>query len=297
MEHVNLGIISIRKEDLNDEHSENEMLFLNRAASEILNQPRHKYWHRFARQVPWFATEVKQLSNGGKKLLEIGSESQQKQLSLEVVNIHFLETPYLIITFQDIHSEIEQKEMEAWHNIIRVLAHEMLNSFTPVSSLAATIKTMTENDKGETLITTDIDNEVLTDINLAAATIKKRADGLLDFVKDYRTISNVPVPKIAKENIKDFLQSVERLMKPFLEEHDIPLKIGLVPSNATLQFDSQLIEQIFINIIGNSIHALKKVENPLISITCEVKDLQTIIAITDNGKGISDDILKQIFIP
>jgi len=257
LEHVNLGIISIRKEDLNNEHehSENEIIFLNRAASEILSQPRHKYWHRFARQIPWFANEIKQLSKGGKKLLEIGSESQQKQLSLEVINIHFLEVPYLIITFQDIHSEIEQKEMEAWHNVIRVLAHEMLNSFTPVSSLAATIKTMTENEKGEPLKISEIDDEVLRDINLAAATIKKRADGLLDFVKDYRTISNVPVPKIKNVNVKDFLQSIERLMNPVLEENGIPLKIGLVPSKATLQFDSQLIEQIFINIIGNSIHA------------------------------------------
>ena len=297
LEHVNLGIISIRKEDIDDEHSENEILFLNRAASEILKQPRHKYWHRLARQVPWFANEIKQLSSGGKKLLEISKDSQQKQLSLEVVNIHFLEIPYLIITFQDIHSEIEQKEMEAWHNVIRVLAHEMLNSFTPVSSLAATIKTMTENDKGEILKTTNIEDEALRDINLGAATIKKRADGLLDFVKDYRTISNVPIPKMKTVNIKDFLQSVERLMKPVLEEKSIPLKIGLVPSNATLQFDTQLIEQVFINIIGNSIFAFEKQENPAISITCEVKDLQTIISITDNGKGIPDDILKQIFIP
>ena len=198
LEHVNLGIISIRKEDLDDDHAENEILFLNRAASEILNQPRHKYWHRFARQVPWFANEVKLLSNGGKKLLEVGSETQQKQLSLEVVNIHFLEIPYLIITFHDIQSEIEQKEMEAWHNVIRVLAHEMLNSFTPVSSLAGTIKSMTENENHELLKTSEIDDEILTDINLAAATIKKRADGLLDFVKDYRTISNVPVPKITR---------------------------------------------------------------------------------------------------
>jgi nitrogen fixation/metabolism regulation signal transduction histidine kinase len=297
LEHVNLGIISIRKDDLDEEQSENEILFLNRAASEILDQPRHKYWHRFARQIPWFAHEVNLLSNGGKKLLEMGKETQQKQLSLEVVNIHFLEIPYLIITFQDIHSEIEQKEMEAWHNVIRVLAHEMLNSFTPVSSLAATIKSMTENDENETLKMADIDDEIITDVNLAAATIKKRSDGLLDFVKDYRTISNVPVPKIKNVNIKDFLQSIERLMSSVLEEKGIPLKIGLVPSKATLQFDSKLIEQIFINIIGNSIHALKKKENPLISINCEVRDLQTIIFVTDNGKGISDDILKQIFIP
>ena len=103
--------------------------------------------------------------------------------------------------------------------------------------------------------------------------------------------------KSQEVNVKEFLQSIERLMKPVLEEKNIPLKIGLVPSNAILQFDSKLIEQIFINIIGNSVFALEKKENPLISINCEVKDLQTIISVTDNGKGIPDDILKQIFIP
>jgi len=229
--------------------------------------------------------------------LEVGNETQQKQLSLEVVNIHFLEIPYLIITFHDIQSEIEQKEMEAWHNVIRVLAHEMLKSFTPVSSLAGTIKSMTENENHELLKTAEIDDEIITDINLAAATIKKRADGLLDFVKDYRTISNVSIPKIAKVNVKGFLQSIERLMKPVLEDKNISLKIGIIPSNAILQFDSKLIEQIFINIIENSIFALEHQENPLISINCDVKDLQTIISISDNGKGIPEHILKQIFNP
>ena len=89
----------------------------------------------------------------------------------------------MIITFQDIRSEIEQKEIEAWHNVIRILAHEMLNSFTPVSSLASTIKSITENEKGELLNQDQLDSEDIQDINLAASTIKKRSDGLLVFVK------------------------------------------------------------------------------------------------------------------
>ena len=109
--------------------------------------------------------------------------------------------PYLIIAFQDIRSEIEQKEIEAWHNVIRILAHEMLNSFTPVSSLASTIKSMTESEDGSILEMNELDNEDLRDINMAATTIKKRSDGLLVFVKDYRTISNVPIPKPLPINV------------------------------------------------------------------------------------------------
>jgi nitrogen fixation/metabolism regulation signal transduction histidine kinase len=107
----------------------------------------------------------------------------------------------LIITFQDIRSEIEQKEIEAWHNVIKILAHEMLNSFTPVSSLASTMKAMTENEKGELLTLDQMDAEDVHDINMAASTIKKRSEGLLEFVKDYRTISNVPVPILTSINV------------------------------------------------------------------------------------------------
>ena len=120
--------------------------------------------------------------------MDFGDEFEHKQLSLEVIEFQLLNHPYLIITFQDIRSEIEQKEIEAWHNVIRVLAHEMLNSFTPVSSLASTIKDITDEENGV------LDLDDIKDINLAATTIKKRSDGLLAFVKDYRTISNVPVP-------------------------------------------------------------------------------------------------------
>ena len=168
LEHVNLGIISIRKDDLYDKHSDQEILFLNQAACKILHQPQHKYWHRLASHVPWLATEVKNLSNGGKTLVDFGDEIQRNQLSLEVLEIKLLKSPYLIITFQDIRSEIEQKEIEAWHNVIRILAHEMLNSFTPVSSLASTIKTITETDKGEIESEGNLDKEDLEDINTAA---------------------------------------------------------------------------------------------------------------------------------
>ena len=297
LEHVNLGIISIKKSDLNDVQSEAEMLFLNKAACSILQQPQHKYWHRFANYVPWFVNEVKNISSGGKSLVEFGDETERKQLSLEVVEIQLLNTPYLIICFQDIRSEIEQKEIEAWHNVIRILAHEMLNSFTPVSSLAATIKSLTEDENGKTLPITELSSDDLFDINMAAATIKKRSEGLLAFVKDYRTISSVPIPKLKKINVKQFLNTIHLLMKQALEEASITFQLLPIPANATINADSKLIEQVLINLINNSIHALEGRNTPTIKVSCVIENDKTILIITDNGKGIEEEILHQIFIP
>ena len=297
LEHVTLGIISIKKEDLFNTHSDTEMLFLNKAASDILQQPQHKYWHRLAKHVPWLIAEIKKISDGGKTLVDLGDETERKQLSLEVIEIQLLNIPYLIITFQDIRSEIEQKEIEAWHNVIRILAHEMLNSFTPVSSLASTMKTLTEDDKGELKSIDQMDGEDVHDINMAASTIKKRSDGLLEFVKDYRTISNIPVPQLEKINVKQFLLTVELLMKPAIEEASIDLKLLPIPANATINADSKLIEQVMINLINNSIHALKGKERPSIKISCTVEVDKTVIIVTDNGMGIEEKIMNQIFIP
>jgi two-component system nitrogen regulation sensor histidine kinase NtrY len=297
LEHVNLGIVSIKKEDLFGPHSESEMLFLNKAACDILKQPQHKYWHRLANNIPWFVDEIKRIADGGKTLVDFGDENERKQLSLEVIEIQLLNVPYLIITFQDIRSEIEQKEIEAWHNVIKILAHEMLNSFTPVSSLASTMKAMTENEKGELLTLDQMDAEDVHDINMAASTIKKRSEGLLEFVKDYRTISNVPIPILTLINVKQFLASIELLMKPSIENANVALKILPIPANAKINADSKLIEQVLINLINNSIHALKGRDVPVIKIGCIVEPEKTVIVITDNGMGIEEKIMNQIFIP
>lgn len=297
LEHVNLGIISIRKDDLFKEQADSELLFLNKAACDILQQPQHKYWHRIAKNLPWFEEEVKKISGGGKSLVDFGDDLIRKQLSLEVIEIQLLNEPYLIIAFQDIRSEIEQKEIEAWHNVIRILAHEMLNSFTPVSSLASTIKSMTEGEDGGSINAEDLDDEDIRDINMAASTIKKRSDGLLVFVKDYRTISNVPIPKLHPVNVKQFLSEIFVLMSNNAKEAEVEIKILPIPANATIRIDRKLIEQVLINLINNSIHALEGVKNPLINISCIVEQEKTLLIVSDNGKGIEENIMSQIFIP
>ncbi len=297
LEHVNLGIISIKKEDLYTNESNEEILFLNKAACDILQQPKHKYWHRLANNVPWLVSEIKKTAEGGKTLVDFGDETEKKQLSLETVEIQLLGKTYLIITFQDIRSEIEQKEIEAWHNVIRILAHEMLNSFTPVSSLASTVKSTTEDIEGNLLKAEALDDEDIQDINMAVTTIKKRSDGLLAFVKDYRTISNVPIPILNKTNVKKFLLSIELLMKPSIQEANVSMELSHIPANATIMADTKLIEQVLINLINNSIHALIGVKNPMIKINCAIESDKTVISIHDNGKGIEEKILNQIFIP
>lgn len=297
LEQISIGIISILKSDVNNPHSEEEVLFLNRAACELLNQPRHSYWHRIAQQAPWLEREIAKLIDGGSKLVSIGKDHQQRQLAIEVTTVDLVGKPYLIITLKDILAEIEQKEMEAWHNIIRVLAHEMMNSFTPVSSLASTLKSMTEDEDGEVLKAGDLEDETVLDINLGVSTIKRRADGLLDFVNDYRTLSNVPQPHIKPVVVAEFFEHINRLMRPVIEENNIRFEIHPVARRLVIPIDSRLVEQIMINLMGNSIHALQHTEDPVITLSAEIHEDLVRVMVSDNGPGIPEDVRKQIFVP
>jgi nitrogen fixation/metabolism regulation signal transduction histidine kinase len=297
LEHVNLGIIAIRQEDLEEDKSENEILFLNKAATDLLQQPHHKYWHRLAKQVSWFADEVRNIQEGGKLLIDRSDAVSKRQISLEVIKVTVLDIPYLIISFQDIRSEIEQKEIEAWHNVIRILAHEMLNSFTPVGSLAETIITMTEDEDREVISKEELPEDTLEDIHQAATTIKRRSDGLLNFVNDYRTITNVPVPQMEKISVKELLTEISTLMEGQAIEHQVALKLGTLPTHAAIQADGKLIEQVLINLINNSFHALKGRNDPTITLSCRVSPETTTIEVTDNGIGIEQSIVNQVFIP
>jgi signal transduction histidine kinase len=156
---------------------------------------------------------------------------------------------------------------------------------------------MTEVEDGEKNTLEQLDQEDIHDINLAATTIKRRSDGLLDFVKDYRTISNVPIPILKKIKVKKLLTEIQLLMNSSISESNIDFTVLPIPSNATINVDLKLIQQVFINLINNSIHALEGRENPTIKVSCIIEVEQTTIILTDNGKGIEEKIMNQIFIP
>ena len=159
------------------------------------------------------------------------------------------------------------------------------------------MKSITEDAQGNTINISELDSEDVQDINTAASAIKKRSDGLLEFVKDYRTIASVPTPKLERVNVNTFMSSIEILMKDAIEEAGIDLIIAPIPINTTIEADYKLIEQVCINLINNSIHALQGVLKPIIKIHCTIDIDKTLITFTDNGKGIEEEIINQIFIP
>lgn len=288
LEQVPVGVIVIKKDKLNPRQS--EISFFNQAATNLLNVPSYRYWHRFEEHLPIFTSEINKIENGGKRFLEIKIQEKFIQLSIEVIPINLYGADHLIISFQNIKDEIEQKETEAWNRLIGVISHEILNSITPISSLSDTVNQMITNK-------TSLSQEDLDDLKPALQTIKRRSEGLLDFVKDYRLIAELPTPNTEQYSVGEILQHIKVLMQPMVAAKHIQFQVLQTASKISLYLDFKLVEQAMINLITNSIYALENTEKPLIQVTYRLLHNKVYIDVIDNGKGIEKDDLEKIFVP
>ncbi|MDN3588934.1 ATP-binding protein [Pedobacter aquatilis] len=288
LEQVPVGVMVINNTKTAQDNE--EIAFFNQAASNLLGVPAYKYWHRLKQHLPAFSKEIEQIADGGKRFLELKILDKLIQLSMEVIPLNLYGKNYTIISFQNIKDEIEQKETEAWNRLIGVISHEILNSITPISSLSDTINTMVTDKE-------NLDVEEMEDLKTALQTIKRRSAGLLDFVKDYRLIAELPTPNLQLHTIGEILKHIKVLMQPFAKVKNVVLDVEQTSSKITVQLDLKLIEQVLINLITNSIYSVEEIPNPHIYVNYRLENTKLYIDVSDNGKGIEPDDLEKIFVP
>jgi nitrogen fixation/metabolism regulation signal transduction histidine kinase len=285
---IQIGIISVDGSD--------NVTIINTTAEQIAKSKGLKNWKMIHHLNPGFSIPIDQLGANGRKLMEISVMGEKKIFAVDVKTLIILDKPSRLITFQDINSEIEQKEIEAWHKLIRILTHEIMNSVTPISSLTETMQTLLQDKQGNPLQSEQVKNETITDLIFSIQTIHRRSEGLLNFVEDYRKITKVPQPVLEKTNLNELLQRIGKLMGEELNRHDITLSV-FVKDHIEVMLDPKLVEQVLINLITNSMHALEDKGPGRIDLEGRDIDDRIIIEVRDNGKGIPERELQEIFIP
>ncbi len=286
---IRVGIIVLADED--------QITLLNPTAEMLVGIKGTRNWRLVLQSNPAFAAIVDDLGDNGRKLIELKAGNQSHMVSLDVRTLQLMERPHKLITFQDINSEIEQKEIEAWHKLIRILTHEIMNSVTPISSLTETMQGMLASAAGHQAPAEGISEEVIADIRFSLETIRKRSEGLLKFVETYRKLTRVPRPTLELVDVRDLFASVQRLMQESLSGQGIELTVSVNPASTHVLLDRTLIEQVLINLITNSIHALHGRPNPQIDLEAYRRNGLLTVEVRDNGAGIPRKELNEIFIP
>lgn len=290
IQHVSIGIIVYKKNGAVDVY--------NNAVKRLL-QVKHlrdiSHLSEISEELP---ERLFNLKAGEKSLIKVFVGDELLQLSIYATQFRMRGEEYMLASFQDIHPELEQKEIESWQKLIRVLTHEIMNSITPISSLASTVTDILADVRENYPPAEGEQQEAFENVEEAISTIGARSKGLLNFVEIYRNLTRIPKPNFRYFNVKQLSSRVLELMKPKFESLNIQCSVKIFPQDLKILADPDLIDQVMINLLLNAIDAVKDVENPHISIVASVNmNNRTIIEVADNGKGIQQDILDKIFMP
>jgi two-component system, NtrC family, nitrogen regulation sensor histidine kinase NtrY len=289
VQHISIGVIVFQQNGKVD--------IFNNAAKRLLGLSGIRLISELASVDKNLADTIKAMKAGDRNLLKVFVENELLQLSIRATEFRMRGDDFILVSIQNIHSELEAKEMDSWQKLIRVLTHEIMNSITPIVSLSGTVKDILINE--ETLeLNQEIDDDDVESILGALNTIEKRSQGLLNFVQVYRNLTRIPKPNFRYVEVKELFDSIYSLLEPKIKEQKIHCRINVVPKDLKLTADPDLIEQVLINLVINSVHALKDVENPSIKILAIAgSNKRVTISVADNGQGIKPDIMEKIFVP
>ena len=286
IQHVAIGLLGYRKDG--------EIILSNAAAARLLRTNTLTHIRNLESFSVELAEALASLAPRKRALVKVTKEGQDLFLSLYATDMVMRGQEVRLVSIQNIQRELEEKEMEAWHNLIRVLTHEIMNSVTPIASLASTVNdSLAQKDPSSE----GGEDDVSDDIREAVATIERRSRGLLHFVDTYRELTRIPTPDIQLVRVDDLLSRVEQLMRPQLDEGNTKLESRVDPQSLEIAADPQLIEQVLINIVLNAIQAMNGQTGSAITLSARVDGGSTRLDVSDNGPGILPDVQERIFIP
>ncbi|WP_296703642.1 ATP-binding protein [Algoriphagus sp.] len=285
--HLSIGLITFGESG--------EIQIINTSAKRILDVEELKNIKEIEGINKELHLAINNLRTGGSELIKIAHPDGIMQLSVYVIELLMRGEKFKLVSLQNIQSELEEKEMEAWQNLVKILTHEIMNSIAPISSLAGTIKGEIESKMEDVSQVAPADME---DYLMGISTIEKRSQGLINFVSDFRSLAHIPTPKFSSIGIRNLFDQLEVLLAHQLEAKDISLRKELNPTELILFGDQTQIEQVLINLAQNAIHAVEDAEIKVITFRAFIDEAgKIILEVSDTGKGIEEEALSKIFIP
>ncbi len=280
LEQVTTGIVVL--------NANGNILQANTAAKKLLNYNTLTHIVQLKRVDENLYKAFEMLSEGNRQLVKLTYNNNTTQLILQATDFKARNETFTLVSIQDIRNELDAKEVEAWLKLIRVLTHEIMNSITPITSLSDTLLGYYTND------TQPISTQITENTIRGLKVIKERGSGLIQFVESYRKLTKISAPVLKTIELKPFIEHLVLLVK----DERITFKYQITPENLTIDVDEGQISQVLLNLIKNATHAVREVANPTIKIVADLgKNNRPQISVSDNGSGISEELLEQIFVP
>ncbi|MEY4929984.1 MAG: hypothetical protein RI909_708, partial [Bacteroidota bacterium] len=289
VQHAAIGLLTFKKDG--------SIQIINSAARRLLRITKADRLNDIKVVSEELVETFQKLKTGGRELVRIKFGDESLQLSVYVIELTLRDEEVKLVSMSNIQSELEEKEMEAWQNLVRVLTHEIMNSVTPISSLAGIVEEDLKH-RVDSQSEMPLKKEELEDMYLSLQTITKRSAGLIRFVKEFRNLTHIPKPRLAEVPLKVLLEEMAMLHKKELADHAITIKVEVTPLELIIHADKTMIEQVLINLIKNAIQSFDEQADKLIELRAYTNEKGSpVISVKDNGAGIDVEALEKIFIP
>lgn len=283
VQHIGTGLITF--------DADGKVNLVNSAALRMLEIYRLRQLSDLQETHPRLYDLLSQLETGVRELYQTPND---QPLAIQATAIQMRGSWVRIVALQNIGTELQQKEVEAWQNLTRVLRHEIMNSMTPIVSLVGTMRLIVDED----IEKSTSNQEAVDDLKEALQTLEKRSKGMMKFVNAYRDFTTLPKPAMRTIPVQELIQEVLQLLQADLTAAGVLWESAVLPDNLSLVGDVDQLQQVLINLIKNALEAVHDQPQPLIDIQAFLTDSQRVsITIRDNGSGIEPEALEKIFIP
>ena len=284
LNHTDIGLISF--------HEDGRVEHFNRAAGALLGFQKQYSLESLNELQKGFAGTLVDMEPGQSKIINVAPRGETTQLLIRMTQLTYEDRPLKLISLQDIRTELDEQELIAWKRLIRVLNHELMNSLTPIRTLTHAIDRSLEklNPEGK-------DMQIIEDIRENSRLIAKRSASMTDFVNRYREITRIQ--KISREKlaVASMLQEVKTLFQKEFSDQGIACSLDVAPPDLEMDGDENMLKQVMINLVKNSLDALKNKKEGSIGLSAIRSDQQLTISVKDNGPGIPSEFMEDIFTP
>lgn len=287
LELVDTGILSFEIES-------GEVVWMNESLKKMLQIPYLRTIHQLEKRSPALHSQLKAVRPGSGQIVTLHHEREQMRILLSATAFQTDGKKFQLVAFQNVNEALDENESKAWQKLLSVMTHEIMNSVAPISSLADTLK----NRLQESVQLLDNSNGVVEDLEVGINTIKRRSEGLLKFAEVYRNLNKVTTPNLKQVFVRDLFENMHNLMQPTLLQKGIELEIILKDPELKVDVDVNLLEQVLINLIVNAIDAVKESPQPRIILSASLSgNNKVVVKVVDNGHGMTEEVLDNIFIP
>jgi len=282
VEHAPLPILSIGPDE--------RLALLNNAARRFFasgNPARLDDLDRYGRGLK---TTLKSMRAGEQRILHLKSEEGERRVAATLAEVATGTGRQRLVTLQNISGALEETEYRAWQQLVRVLTHEIMNSLTPVTSLA--------ESAGVLIGQAHDDPEALADAQEAVEAVARRSAALMQFVDSYRALTKLPAPRRRRLEVSELFGRLRRLAESDWASSRVVLDIRRPAGGLAVEADPDQLEQALLNLLGNAREAVEQVDAPQVRLSAHRnRQGRVVIEIADSGPGVADEIKTDIFLP